>query len=278
MANELLVGTGTGAASGALMGAPLGPWGALVGGLIGAGAGALGGMGQKKANKNAKNALKQQQAVIQGEIHARNQDVGAVRAKFGDVGGLKTAPTTGQSAVQTLQNHGDLAGGIEGQATATRDAGLQQLTGAGQQAAASQRGISLSRGLMGSSLDESARQVLLSQYAGGRSDVATATEGVRDAGWQGVQRQQLGLEDKALGGQRMGGILEAMRQDSQIAGARAQMPYTEFGNLLSTGLGLARAGAVAGEEGSSGGKAFIPGGLPSKSSATQGGTVSRARV
>jgi hypothetical protein len=151
---------------------------------------------------------------------------------------------------------------------------MQQLTGDGQQAAAAVRGTTLDRGLMGSSLDESARKSLLAQYAGGRAAVANAAEGTRQGGWDQLKSSQLGLEGSALSGQRMGGVLGSMTQSSQIAGARAQLPYTTFGNLLNTGLGLARQGAIAGEQGGQGFGAFMPR-LASTQSKTQGGVTSK---
>jgi hypothetical protein len=183
-----------------------------------------------------------------------------------------------QKRDKTLQAHSSIAGGIERRADAVRDAGSADLTAGAQQAAVAQRGASLSRGLMGSSLDESARRHLLTTYAGGRSNVAAAAEGSRVAGWQGIRSRQAQLEAAARGGQRLGSVLSRTNVAGEVAGARAQLPYTVFGNLLNTGIGIADMGLRAGAQGGQGFDAFRLG-LPGAGKGDQaaGATTSRGR-
>jgi hypothetical protein len=141
-----------------------------------------------------------------------------------------------------ILRHGQIAGNIESNAQAVRDAGMAQLTGAGQQAAVAQRAASVSRGLLGSSLDDSARRTLLGQYAANRANVTQATEAARQSGWDAVRGQQHAFEAAARGGADVNSQLQRLSVASQIAGARAQMPYITFGNLLNSGMALLDAG------------------------------------
>lgn len=159
----------------------------------------------------------------------------------------------------TILRHGQLAGGIESNAQAVRDAGMSQLAGAGQQAAVAQRGASLDRGLLGSSLDESARKMLLAQYAANRAGVAQATEDARDSGWRALKQQQAMFENAARGGSDISAQMRSLATAGQIAGARAQMPYIAFGNLLNTGMGVLDAGA---RSEAAGGRGLTALGLP----------------
>jgi len=141
-----------------------------------------------------------------------------------------------------ILRHGQIAGNIESNAQVVRDAGMAQLTGEGQRAAVAQRAASLSRGLLGSSLDDSARRALLSQYAANRANVAQATEAARRSGWGAMRGQQQAFEAAARSGADINAQLQRMSVASQIAGARAQMPYVAFGNLLNSGIALLDAG------------------------------------
>ena len=259
------MGVGSGAASGALMGTMIMPGvGTAVGAVAGGLMGALGGMGQNSAAKAQRAALEAQKRAQEAEMRRRAQGVAGAREAFGDVWsfGKPTGdydPSKFQDLNKTIMRHGQLAGGIESQAQAVRDAGTSQLTGAGQQAAVAQRGASLDRGLLGSSLDESARKMLLSQYAANRSGVAQATEAAREGGWGAMKGQQAAFESAARGGADISGQMRSLSTASQIAGARSQMPYIAFGNLLNTGMGVLDAGA-RGE--ASGGRGLTALGLP----------------
>lgn len=256
MADPILVGAGTGAASGAAMGGMVGgPWGALAGGVIGGLAGGIGGAGQKDAAKKAKRAQQAQEAAMAAEIRRREQGVALARQQFGDVWNMGKH----QDLNATVLRHGQLAGGIEDRAVAVRDAGTANLTGAGQQAAVQQRAASLDRGLLGSSLDESARKVLLGQFAGNRAGVAQATEGAREAGWGAARTAQAGFEAAARGGQDITGQLRALSTAGQIDAERGQLPYVAFSNLLNNGIGILDAGARSEAAGGKGISAF---GLP----------------
>lgn len=271
-AGTVAMGAGTGAASGAAMGAMVGgPVGALVGGGVGMIAGGIGGLGQAKADKAAKAALEAQQNQIRNEMRRRAQGVGKTRETFGDVWSfankdinaankMKTGgefydpqdPSKFQSLKKTVTRHGEIAGGVESQADAVRDAGQQQLTGGAQQAAVANRASIANRGLMGSSLADSAKQQLLAQYAGGRANVAGATEGARQGGWDAVRGQQMQMEGMANAGANIAPNQAATGAASAIAGARAQMPVAMFGNLLNTGLGVFQQGALAEAQGGQG--------------------------
>jgi hypothetical protein len=258
-------GVGAGAASGALMGTMIAPGvGTAVGAVAGGLMGAMGAMGQNSAAKAQRAALEAQKRAMEAEMRRRATGVANAREAFGDVWsfGKPTGdydPSKFQNLDKTIMRHGQLAGGIESNAQAVRDAGTSQLTGAGQQAAVAQRGASLDRGLLGSSLDESARKMLLSQYAANRSGVAQATEGARQGGWDAVKGQQQAFESAARGGSDITGQMRSISTASQIAGARSQMPYIMFGNLLSSGMGVLDAGARS-EAG--GGRGFTALGLP----------------
>ncbi len=211
---------------------------------------------------------------------------GAIGKAFGRKKGGTSTPydTRRQNAAfyqkrdKTLLAHSGIAGGIERRADAVRDAGMADLTGGAQQAAVAQRAASASRGLLGSSLDESARKMLLAQYSGGRASVASAAEGTREAGWQGVRSRQRQLEGAAMGGQRMNSVLGRTSVASEIAGARAQLPVTFFGNLLNSGLGIADMGLRAGAQGGQGFDAFRLG-LPGSGKGDQaaGATTSKGK-
>jgi hypothetical protein len=269
---EIGGGAAGGAASGAMMGAMVGgPIGAVAGGVIGLGVGALGGMGQRKARKAQEAAIRAQQDMVRQEMGRRAQGVGAARETFGDVWSfangdinsqnrLKTSgewydqqdPSKFQSLDKTVMRHGQLAGSIESQAGAVREAGQTDLTGAAQRAGTLNRASMLNRGLMGSSLGDSAKQQLLAQYAGGRANLAGAVEGTRQAAWGGLRDRQAQFEAMAQGGQRITNQQMAGANASAIAGARSQMPIATFGNLLNTGLGVFQAGAMAEAQGGQG--------------------------
>jgi hypothetical protein len=225
-------GTGGGTGGGAIRGAAIG---AGVGGAVSMGMGASIGASLGASMGGKKKA---------SQAYGNNQaDIDAFRAR--------------QSA--TIARHGQLAGGIESNATAVRDAGAAQLTGAGQQAAVAQRGASLDRGLMGSSLDESARKALLGQFVAGRSNVAQAAESARQGGWDALKSGQNQFEAIARGGSDITGQMRGISTANQLAGARAQMPYALFGNLLSSGMGVFGAGA---RSEAAGGAGFSALGLP----------------
>lgn len=262
MPDEVLMGAGSGAATGAGMGAMVGgPWGAAIGGVVGGVAGGISGLGAKSQRKSQEKALKAQQRAIEAEIAARNKDIGTTRAAFGDVWRLgQGAPGTFQDRATTIARNSQIAGGIESQASAVRDAADASLNEQAQQAAVQAKAASLNRGLLGSSLDESSRKLLLSQFAGGRASVADAAEAAREGGWQSVQSKQAQMEALAAGGQRMDSVLSGTKIKSEIAGANAQIPVTTFGNLLNTGINVANAGLLSGAQGGQGFNAFrLPG-------------------
>ena len=178
-----------------------------------------------------------------------------------------------QNLQKTVDTHGQIAGGIESNANAVRDAGQQQLTGAAQQANVQNKGNIIERGLLGSSLGDSAKQNLLAQYAGGQANVAAGTEAARQGGWDANKALQQQYESMARGGSDISGQLRAQSQAGQIAGAGAQMPYTMFGNLLNTGVGLIDSGARAEAQGGMGLQAL---GLPSLGVGSRAGQNNRA--
>lgn len=279
MPDEVLMGAGSGAATGAAMGTMVLPgWGTAIGGVVGGAAGALGGLGAKSQRKSQEKALKAQQAAVNAEIQARNKDIGTTRAAFGDVWRLgQGAPGAFQDRATTIARNSQIAGGIESQASAVRDAADASLNEQAQQAAVQAKAASLNRGLIGSSLDESSRKMLLSEFAGGRAGVADAAEATRQGGWQNVQGQQAQMEALAAGGQRMGDLLASTKLKSEIAGANAQIPVTTFGNLLNTGINVTNAGLVNGAQGSQGFNAFRLPGLAnfSTKSVAQGASTSK---
>ena len=299
MPDEILMGAGSGAASGAAMGSMVLPgWGTAIGAGVGALAGGIAGAGQKSQRKAQEKQLKAQQKAIFEEITARNKDVGATRAAFGDVwslgrtdggadavtknslgdwGSQLQTPSAFQDRAQTLLRHSQIAGGIDSQADAVRDAASSTLNEDAQRAAVATRAASLNRGLIGSSLDEGARKLLLSQFAGGRAQAADAGEQATEAGWQGIRSKQAQLEAQAAGGQRMGSLLASTNLKSEIAGANAQIPVTTFGNLLNTGINLTNAGVLSGAQGGQGFNAFRLPGLANTSTknVAQGASTSK---
>jgi hypothetical protein len=181
-----------------------------------------------------------------------------------------------QNLNKTITRHGELAGGIEQQAGAVRDAGQVNLTGNAQQAAVANRGSIASRGLMGSSLADSAKQGLLAQYAGGRANVAQAAENTRQSGWDALANRQQQMEALAQGGGNLSNTMAAQQGASAIAGARQQIPYATFGNLLNTGMGIFQQGAMAEAKGGAGfGALGLPDvGVRGKQNAATGGQTS----
>lgn len=242
-----------------------------IGMAVGALGGALGGMGQDAAAKAQQAAIEAQQRAIAQEMKQRAKGVGATRAQFGDInawgqkfnGGSGFAaakdPSKYQDLGTTLQNRSAIAGGIQGNVEATTAAGKVDLTGAAQQGAASIRQASASRGLLGSSLDTSAKQHLLGQYAGGKANLAGAADATRQAGWGAIQGQQAAFENAAQRGANISGQLGALSNAGAIAGARGQQPAVFGANLINTGMGIANYGALAQANGGQGVQAL---GLP----------------
>ena len=266
-------GAAQGAMTGAMMGGAMGNGpGAVAGAAVGLGMGLLAGRGAKKAKAAQEEAIRVQQEQIRAEMTRRGQAVGATRQQFGDVWsmgqkfnggagpGAAVDPSQFQDKNKTLQSHAMIAGGIEDNAAAVRDMSSQQLTGGAQAAQVAGTASVLNRGLLGSSLDEANKAQLLAQYAGGRANIAGATEDTRDAGNQAVKQQQLGMESMANQGGDIGNILRSTGQASAIQGAMGQMAPTAFGNLLNAGMGYATSAAAASAKGSAGFDAF---GLPS---------------
>jgi hypothetical protein len=262
VADAVLMGAGTGAMSGAMMGGMMGGVpGAVVGGVAGGAMGALGGMGQQKADDAAQKALKAQQAAILAEMQRRANGVGKARQTFGDINnrGKVAGLNTNQNLGKTLEARSQIQGNIDQGAHAVRDLGMQGITDTAQQTGAGIRQASASRGLMGSSLDASAKQSLLSGYTNARSGLAGAVDATRQAGWNGIQGQQQAFEAAAGGGNinpQMGSISTA----GMAAGAQGQMGATMAGNMLGQGIGLLNYGALAEANGGQGIQAM---GLPS---------------
>lgn len=266
------VGTGalTGAASGAAMGSLAGPWGAAIGGGVGLLTGALGGLGQAKADKAQQEAIAQQEAAIRAEMRQRAKGVGSVRAKFGDISsfgqkfsggsgvGAAVDPSKFQDIGKTLGNRSNIAGSIEGQVGALRDAGGVDLTSAAQQGSAALRASMAARGLQGSSLETSGKEGLLGAYAGGRADLASGLQGARQGAWGSLMDQQRGFEGAANSGGNIQGQLATLSTQGAISGARAQQPIVAAGNLLNMGLGLTREAALASANGGQGWGALLP--------------------
>lgn len=263
--NEMAGSIGGGAAQGAALGTMVAPgFGTLVGAGVGAIGGLVGGMASKKAKKAKEAAIAEEEAAMRREMVRRGEGVAAVRQQFGDIAsmgqhfnggvgpGAAIDPSRFQDANKTLLAHSQIAGGIENEAGAVRDAGTQQLTDTAQGSKAQVEGSLASRGLLGSSLDTSAKQMLLSQYAGGRADVAGGTEAVRQGGWDVNKNTQMAFEDVANQGSNVGDLLRSTGQTSAIQGATGQIPYTLFGNLLNTGLGVATNATAASAQGGSG--------------------------
>jgi len=281
--DPVLMGAGSGAASGAAMGAMLAP-GTMglsipAGMIIGGAMGALGGMGQKSADKSAADALKAQQEAIAKEMKARAAGIGAARSTFGDInsygqsfnGGSGFAkmrdPSKYQDIGKTLQNRSVIQGGIDQQAGAVRDAGRMGITGAAQAAGANTRAVGASRGLMGSSIDQGARQNLLGSYAGARADLAGHVQATKQGGWDAIRGQQNAFEGAAAGGSRIQGQLGSLSALGTISGARAQQPMAAMGNMLNMGLGTLNQGMLAEAQGGQGMQAL---GMPSMGLAGSG--------
>lgn len=266
-------GAASGAASGAAMGSMMGPgYGTLVGGIIGGIGGAIGGMGQASAAKAQAEALQAQREAIRAEQIAKAKGIGAAREKFGDVSqwGQKFTsvgdqytrahdPSKFQDIGKTLANRSAIAGGVEQQVGAMRDASRQGITNATQQGAAGMRASLAGRGLFGSSLDVSAKQNLLAQYGGARSQLAGAAEGVRQSSYGAVKATQNAFEGAAQSGGNIQNQLNALSTASSIASARGQQGAAFGANLINAGMGVANYGALAQANGGVGVQAF---GLP----------------
>ena len=273
MANEVAVGAGSGAVAGVGVGTAIMPgWGTVIGGVAGGAIGGLGGYAQMQKRLSDDRALAGQRAAIKREVGRRQKTVGSVRKTFGDLWSMEK-DRRGDIAGAT-KRHGELAGAVENEASAVRDFGTLDTAQGASSAAAGVRGASLNRGLLGSSLNQSAREQLLAGYAGGLGNVAAATEDSRQGSWDALKDRQLGMEGLATPGADIGNLLRSSEAASAIAGARKQIPVTYFGNLLNTGIGVADAGARAEAQGGVGLRALMPG-LGAKKTAV-GNTASGA--
>jgi hypothetical protein len=269
MSGSLVGGAGSGAAAGAQVG---GPWGAAIGGVAGLGMGFLGGSAAQKAQQAQKKALALQEAAQRAEMQRRAQGVGAARTAFGDVAdfgqsfysgsgaGAAQDPSKFQDLKATELAHAQISGGIEDQASAVRDAGMQGLTTGAQQAKVAMNASTSQRGLMGSSLTDAAKQQLLGQYVSGRGDVAGAVAGTRQSGAQNITQMRQGFESAANAGDTISGQVASIGKQGAIESAKSQIPYTMFGNLLNTGIGTLNQGMQASAQGGAGVSALGLGG------------------
>lgn len=141
-----------------------------------------------------------------------------------------------------LENKARLGGTIENQASAVRDAGMQSLTGGAAVGAAATTGSAASRGLLGSSLDQQARQALLSTYLGGRDKVAAATEASRQGSKAALDQQRMQQEQISTQRGNVSQIMALQGQQGALRQANAVVPYTNFGNFMGGAMSLAADG------------------------------------
>lgn len=244
------MGAATGAATGAAMGTMIAPG---VGTAIGAGAGLiLGGLQGSmsgSAEKKQKALLEAQQEAIRQEGIRRDKNVGKVRDIYGAL------PTQGEKyrdVGKALENQSSISGAIGEQASAVRSAGQTNLTNSAQAAGASLRGSMASRGLLGSSLDDSNRQRLLGSYLGGKANLATGVADVRQGARDSLKQEQLGLEGAMLQGGDISGQISGMARVGAVNQARSALPYRAMGSLMGDTMGFVTEGAKAYQQGGQG--------------------------
>lgn len=224
-------GAGTGAATGALVGTAIAPG---VGTLVGAGIGGLVGGVQGNISGRAKQSQEEAIAAAEDAMRkelARRQDQS--RQVAGIYGDIQGAGAAGQQ--KAIAAHADIAGQIERSTGTAQNLAQQGTTALGHQEAAGVRASAASRGLMGSSLDTSNRQSLLGTYLGNVAGTAGVADATRQSGWEGVNREKLGLQNQALQGVDINPQLSNMNLSQNIRQAQQGLPLLAAGNLLQTG-------------------------------------------
>lgn len=229
--------------------------GTAIGGPLGGVMGAQFGQNQD-AQRAQEKATNQQQAAFAADLAARKQQVGQIGTLFGDIN------SAGDKGKATLA-HGQFAGQIEGQAQNVRDISQQGLLAGAQQHNAAIKGALASRGLLGSSLEQSAKQSLLGTYLGGRAATAGATEGTRIGGWNTLTQERQGLQNLALQGGNIMPQIGAMGQASMLGQALRNIPITAFGNQLAIGGQLIGQASMMAAQGGQGLQAFGGSSTPS---------------
>jgi hypothetical protein len=228
--------TGMGMATGALTGAAMGTMvmpgiGTAVGAVAGGALGAFQGSQQNKAAKAAAAQARRQQRMIDREIERRKKNVGRVQEQSGDVDSTVMA---GGNVDKAVRNRSMLGGAIEGNVSAVRDAGMLGVTEGAAKVSQDTNASLSERGLVGSSLDASAKEAVLGNYLGGRADVAGAAEQTRQGGWDAIKANQLQMENAIrTGGANIGGTLVAQTALGATQQAQAGIPGQVAGNVLT---------------------------------------------
>jgi len=254
------IGKNGGAVLGSIIGSTINPYSGLgtllgasdIGRSIGSIVNPYSGLGTllgAQMDEQTRQKVRQEELVSDQRRFAKNimkkgeANVGAVRDAYGVIPDSITRQSMkNRSFGVALENKARLGGAIENQASAVRDAGMQSLTGGAAVGEAATRGSSASRGLLGSSLDQQARQGLLATYLGGRDKVAAATQASRQGSQAALDQQRMQQEQISTQRGNVSQIMALQGQQGALRQATAAVPYTNFGNFMGNAMSLAADG------------------------------------
>lgn len=212
--------------------------GAIVGSALVPGLGTVLGMqydAQKKAQRDADDAIAANQALSQAEIKRRQGNVSDIRAMYG-IGPVD--PKADPTRAATAQRMGaKLNAGINQQAGAVRDQGTQaNLLGTSNQLTQA-NALAATTGTTGGSVANRAKAQVMGGYLQGRQNIATGAEGVRQSAQAGLNSDRAALENSAAGGSlNVDPTVAANMQAGQLSAARSMVPVNTMGNMLNSAV------------------------------------------
>lgn len=245
-----LGGAGAGAGIGAMFGGP-------VGAMIGLGLGSMAGgfLDQQELQRQQGDALAAQQARVAAQNAAQRRNISNVRQIYGTLPDKKPNDQNvkaGAHLNRTLTNRARIGGAINNNASALRDAGGANMAAGANAALAATNASSVSRGLLGSSVEGRGKQALLATYLGGRSNLAAGVEAGRQSQWNALDSARMMQEQGIRAGGSVPASLALRGMSSTLQGAKLMIPSTIFGNMVGDAVSLVGSGLKSAEQGGQG--------------------------